>query len=48
MAGVVSFGTIGDGYLLRLGLSDDTSYGRRHNLVCPYPVLRRIVARIRV
>ena len=48
MAGVVSVGAIGTGDLLSLGFSDDTSDGRRHDLVCPYPVLRLIVARSRV
>ena len=48
MAGVVSVGAIGAGDILRLGPSDYTSDGRRHDLVCPYPVLGRIVARIRI
>ena len=48
MAGAVSVGATGAGDILRLGPLDDTSYGRRHYLVCPYPVMRRIVARIRV
>ena len=48
MAGVVSVGAIGAGYLLRLIPSDDMSDGIRHNRVCPYPVLRRIVAQSRV
>ena len=42
MAGEVSVGAIGAGDSLRLGPSDDTSDGRRHDLVCLYPVLRRI------
>ena len=48
MAGVVSVGTIGAGDILSLGTSDDTSDGKIHDLVCPYPVLRRIVTRSRV
>ena len=48
MAGVVSVGAIGSVDLLRLGPSDDTSGGRRHEIVCLYPVLRCIVTWIRV
>ena len=48
MAGVVIVGAIGAGDTLRSGPSDDTSDGRRHDLVCLYPVLRLIVARSRV
>ena len=48
MAGVVSVGAVGAGDILRFGLSVDTSYLRRHNRVCPYPVLRHIVAQSRV
>ena len=46
MVGGVSVGAIDDGYLLRLVPSDDMSDGRRYNLLCPYPDLRRIVAQI--
>ena len=48
MAGVVSSGAIGAVDLLRLVPSDDTSDGRRHDLVCPYPFLRSIVAQSRI
>ena len=48
MAGVVSVGAIGDGDILRLGPSDDMSDGIIHKLVCPYSVLERIVAPIRI
>ena len=48
MAVVVSVGIIGAVDSLRLCPLDDTSVGRRHDLVCVYPVLRRIVALIRV
>ena len=48
MEGVVSVGAIGAGDLLRLVPTDDTSNGRIHNLLCTYPVLRRIFAWIRV
>ena len=48
MAGEVSVGAIGAGDSLRLVPSDDMLGGRRHNLVCIYLVLRRIVVRIRV
>ena len=48
MAGEVSVVAIGAGDSLRLGPLYDTSGGRIHDLVCLYPVLRRIVARIRV
>ena len=48
MAVGVSAGAIDTGDLLRLGPSGDTSDGRRHDLLCPYPDMRRIVARSRV
>ena len=48
MAGGVSVGAIDAGDILRLGPSDDTPDVRRHDLLCPYPDLRRIVARSRV
>ena len=48
MAGVVGVGAIGNVDRLRLVPSDDMSCGRRHDLVCLYLVLIRIVTRIRV
>ena len=47
MAGEVGFGAIGAVDFLRWGTSDDMLSGRRHYLVCPYPVLIHIAARIR-
>ena len=48
MSGGVSVGAINDGDLMRLGPSDDTSDGRRHDLMCLYIDLRRIVAQSRI
>ena len=48
MAGEVSVCAIGAGDSLRFGTSDDMLGGRIHDLVCMYPVLIHIVARIRV
>ena len=48
MAGEVTVGAISDVDFLRLVPSDDMLGGRRHKLVCLYPVLIRIVARSRV
>ena len=48
MAGEVSVGSIGAGDSSRLVSLDDMAGGRRHDLVCPYPVLRRILAQRRV
>ena len=48
MADVVSVGTIDAGDILRLGTLGDTSDERRHDILCPYPDLIRIVAQIRV
>ena len=45
MADVVSVGTIGAGYILRLDPSDDKSGERRNDLLCPYLDLRCIVKR---
>ena len=45
MAGGVSVGAIDYGDILRLGPLDDTSDRIIHDLLCPYPDLRRIVAR---
>ena len=48
MAREVSFGPVGSGDSLRWVPSDDILGGRRHDLVCLYPVLISIAAHIGV
>ena len=48
MADVVNFGTIGAVYLLRLGSSDDTLDGKRHNISCLSIDMRLIVEWIHI
>ena len=48
MTGEVGVGVIGTGDFFRWGTSGDVLGGRRHDLVCLYPGLLHIFARIRV